>query len=1284
MKKRVAYIIMTVMLLLLTIGQTVIPAFAGSTKRSASDASQLSSTIDYSKALSNSSSLSEVVANSQTSSQSSATTSSSQPSSKASVGQSTTSSKDSKTSAKKAAKTAASQSIMLKATETPIGTSAFPDYSNSLMGQERVISVDPVTTNEEIPAGDSAFPKFIPGVSTIDLSHMVNKSGVSGINAKTGFVSGNISSRPWLDNTEDHYITFGRVMNYTDAKGNAHSIDIREEFMQFEKRGWYLGTKVFGSNASWQFGTGIITDPATGTTANGAMFTTSQTLDADMFMPEYKDLTTTPIPTNFKIVNDTPNNDQYQYNQPVTIKLKFIDHDTQQPIKVSGFITLSDMDHRDYIDFDNSSNIKNIYTTNTSILKGTMAGTGATIVNQLGNWDYSDSSKPTNTSKETGTIDYPKKGMPIDKYLNPVIVNEFGADKWVYQLSLLENASGQDPIKDKDMNAWTTVVYEDTDELSYRINDTGKLSFLPTAIVPVAFTAPVKSGDEATYSSAWDDKNIEYDMTTMLPYRGGAFDLPNPNNYDEDTSHDTFKPAAKFVLSDPVDQNLTVKTVKTVKIFDDTNTEATDDFTITKTDGKVIATAKDTFLSDESNYAKAYTMKITTTVVTGADLSGYEQVDTPAATAQNKTYAKIPNTGHLTVIKKAGATEETLDSNEAYGYVKTDKVPQQKATVKQEIKNDANDSTWQAAETDGEVGDKIDYRFTVKSDAANTDKLTKAKIQSLSDNSSDLTLVPGSLKVQIDSATATAGDESQFNKSSSVDIGDMAADTQATVTYQMTVTNNVTADKDVINEGSLFATNLDNLIDKTHILPANDTTLHLKKQRATIDQLSQTVENITTSTKPVTETDGSIDDVVRYTFRAHVKAIEGATLKKFTLTTQENDTSHTDADGALAADADQNDLEYQVIGDRTWHKLPDSALKAVAGGVQITLPDDEVNLRNGNSIAIRYSKSIKTLPAETKYLYNDGTIGDAKANYTRIKPLSDGKITVRYLDRESDMANPTTVSSEVTYVGKIGTKLLDSTTKPDATGSSPKTISGWTVVDYTGDTDLPNATYYQAAKNNPVFAAGDQVITYRYEKKALSLVVPTHWYFGAYGPSDTEQTYYLKSKDQVNGKTQPYELQVRDYYGVNSWSVDATQSTQFKTTKDVNGNRQTLTGAQLQFKNGTVLTNQSTGSDAANPTTKTKAAGDKDTLTSKSNFNLDVGSPLTGIMSYEKAGHYADVNNGDADDTTYDNPGTGEWHYQFGTDSTKDTSIGLHVPSGTKRYEADYATTITWNLNLVP
>jgi hypothetical protein len=71
-------------------------------------------------------------------------------------------------------------------------------------------------------------------------------------------------------------------------------------------------------------------------------------------------------------------------------------------------------------------------------------------------------------------------------------------------------------------------------------------------------------------------------------------------------------------------------------------------------------------------------------------------------------------------------------------------------------------------------------------------------------------------------------------------------------------------------------------------------------------------------------------------------------------------------------------------------------------------------------------------------------------------------------------------------------------------------------------------------------------------------------------------------------------------------------------------------------------------------------------------------------MSYEKAGHYADVNNGDADDTTYDNPGTGEWHYQFGTDSTKDTSIGLHVPSGTKRYEADYATTITWNLNLVP
>lgn len=1242
MKKRVAYIIMTVMLLLLTIGQTVIPAFAGSTKQSASDVSQLSSTIDYSKVLSNSSSLSEVVANSQTSSQSSVTTSSSQQPSKASVSQSTTS----QPAAKKTTKVATSQSVMIK--PKALTGDAYPDFSQALRGQANVESVDVVNPTQEIEYPYNAFPNYIPGVSTQKVVGLTM--------GQNGLISGD-----QLDGSENHYIQYSKVMTYVDGQKKHHWIDVKEAFIKLDQRGWYKGTTANGEKAvkaadylkKWSFLTGLGAPDAGVSTYQKMLGIASTISEPTYFYPQLA------YPASGGKSIMTEPDDLYDFNQPIQVRLLFTDHDTGQPINISGFLTVADLDYRDYIDFDTDSNIKQVYVSDQSELKGTTVGK-TQIVNRYGN----------QLEFKNGTI---ATHLP----------NSDGA--------ITEDTTDQG-VKVGTTSAWATIVFENTSSLNYKISDQQEFNFLPTALVPVAFSAPAKDGDGDTYNSNWDDSDVRYNMVTTLPYRGGIIDNPDPIVGGKIS---TFKPSTEFKLSDDLDANLST-TKADVKVLDQTGKDVSASFDISVTGNQVVANANSTFLNDETNYAQPYTLQIDTTVNSGADLSAYEQVD-----ANGKTYAKIPNTGKLTVIKKAGADEVSYDSNEAYGHVETPKVVQQKATVKQEIKND-NESTWHDDETDGQNGDTIDYRFTVAADGNNSDDLLKAKIQDITNNDSDLTLVPGSLKVQIGVDAETDGNETQFNDHLTVAVGDIPAGKTATVTYQMKVKSN--EDKDVTNGGNLYATNLDNETDATHLKAANPTVLHLTKQTAAVDTLTQTVENITAKTAAEDkETEGGQDDQIQYAFTAHIKADTGSKLKGLTLKTQENDStaSYTDADGVLNDDAKQYDTEYKIVRadgtDEGWQKVDSGDVTDAIGSIQIKLPGDQVALSNDDTVTVHYSKSIKTVPAENKYLYNDGSVGDTKANYTRIKPLSDGKITVRYLDRESDMASPTTVSSEVTYVGKIGTKLLDSTTTPDATGSSPKTISGWTVVDYTGDTDLPNATYYQAAKNNPVFAAGDQVITYRYEKKAIGLKVPAHWYFGSYGPSDTEQTYYLKAKDQVNGKTQPYELQVRDYYGVNSWSVDATQSTQFKTTEDVNGNRQTLTGAQLQFTNGTVLANQSTdttltGDDVANPTVNGKQttdpanpkAGETDSLTSKSNFNLDVGSPLTGIMSYEKAGHYADVNNGDTDDTTYDNPGTGEWHYQFGTDSTKDTSIGLHVPSGTKRYEADYATTITWNLNLVP
>lgn len=694
-----------------------------------------------------------------------------------------------------------------------------------------------------------------------------------------------------------------------------------------------------------------------------------------------------------------------------------------------------------------------------------------------------------------------------------------------------------------------------------------------------------------------------------------------------------------------------------------------------------------------------------TGTVTDADNAGkveqlkYQVQHTNGTTDAAKNLTTVTNTTAGTPNDYVGTADATVDNlalgdritvwavdadgNPSVNKEYTDLVAPA-VTANKQVKNVTTGETKYEDNTIASVKDEVGYQATISVEKTATMALAKgAKLTDVLDK--NLTAKAGMTQVEYFDASGTSLGTQTVDFDAQ---GQIVTDQDVPIGGHLVVTYTATVNSDSKDE-------IDNIISVTGgglkgTASSNTATVKLKKSAA-ISSLKQTVAQAKDGLGTTDEAEGGKDDLMGYLFTATVKADSGSTFdESFTLKTEENAASHAaDASGELNRIYDNYDasskpdgyaVKYSTNNGSAWTRLDSKNFTEANGKIQITIPGG-LKIANGKTIEIYYRKTIKTAPDKDKFIYNDGSIGSIDANATKIKAPANGKITVRYLDRESNMANPTTVSSEVTYVGQVGTKLLDSTTQPDATGTSPKTISGWTVVDYTDETDLMNANYYQAAKNNPVFATTEQVITYRYEKKAIGLKVPAHWYFGSYGPSDTEQTYYLKAEDQVNGKTQPYELQVRDYYGVNSWSVDATQSTQFKTTKDVNGNRETLTGAQLQFKNGTVLANQST-KDPASPTMK--AAGDKDTLTSKSDFNLDIGKTLTGIMSYEKAGHYTDVNNGDVDDTTYDNPGTGEWHYQFGTDGTKDTSIGLHVPAGTKRYEADYATTITWNLNLVP
>ncbi|MDN6564745.1 MAG: WxL domain-containing protein, partial [Lacticaseibacillus paracasei] len=52
--------------------------------------------------------------------------------------------------------------------------------------------------------------------------------------------------------------------------------------------------------------------------------------------------------------------------------------------------------------------------------------------------------------------------------------------------------------------------------------------------------------------------------------------------------------------------------------------------------------------------------------------------------------------------------------------------------------------------------------------------------------------------------------------------------------------------------------------------------------------------------------------------------------------------------------------------------------------------------------------------------------------------------------------------------------------------------------------------------------------------------------------------------------------------------------------------------------------------------------------------------------------------------TLYDNSGYGTWRINFGDNDSGATSVGLHVPASTPRYQTRYHTTLTWNLSLLP
>lgn len=293
-------------------------------------------------------------------------------------------------------------------------------------------------------------------------------------------------------------------------------------------------------------------------------------------------------------------------------------------------------------------------------------------------------------------------------------------------------------------------------------------------------------------------------------------------------------------------------------------------------------------------------------------------------------------------------------------------------------------------------------------------------------------------------------------------------------------------------------------------------------------------------------------------------------------------------------------------------------------------------------------------------------------NKTKINRLTKGTITMRYIDADSDMKNPTEIADSVSHEGTEGEKWFDVMNKE----TSPKKIDGWTVIEENNGGDLTNnSDWVNATHDNPTFEGGkDYTITYRYRRAMLSIATPENWEFGDYSTSATDADYNLRAPRDANKQPLPYGVSVLDYYGVDSWHLTVQQDKPFTGNAD---SSHVLEDSQFRFNNA-FATQKREGGNATDD--------NYGVLSAKKSFALDETTEPVTIMSFDQSqvDGYQKAGDTEAEGKEYLNPGFGVYRYQFGDKSQADYSVQLHVPATTKRYEDHYSTTLTWSLAVGP
>nr|WP_203626164.1 WxL domain-containing protein [Lacticaseibacillus mingshuiensis] len=343
-------------------------------------------------------------------------------------------------------------------------------------------------------------------------------------------------------------------------------------------------------------------------------------------------------------------------------------------------------------------------------------------------------------------------------------------------------------------------------------------------------------------------------------------------------------------------------------------------------------------------------------------------------------------------------------------------------------------------------------------------------------------------------------------------------------------------------------------------------------------------------------------------------------------------------------------------------------------------------IADGDGFSVRFQVKIARAGTAETILNQASVVSGGttmQSNQTTINlPPVNGTVTFRYVDRSSDMADPTEIAPSVTVTGPVGQVV----STVDGSAIRPKSIAGWTVVDQATSEDLTTASFDQASVLDPQFDTDPLVITYRYERPMLKLSVDQTLDFGEFTDQQVDRTYYIGENQAKTHQALPFGVTIEDYYGVANWQLSVKQDGQFTSTANPDSQdadlhtAHELTDATLHLLNPTLKRTN----DATSPTW---ATADDATYEAPADLALDPAATTPTILAtLTRTGHFLDpdATTAEAAGTKYDTSGFGTWRLNFGDEASGATSVGLHVPASTTRYHTRYETTLTWNLSLVP